>query len=120
MKKLNPAQTKYLEDFSLNLHFDEDGYRVFSLTDLQGADLGSIESESFVTLGQIIDRLDIYHYDHFDPSHPENEGHENVYWDFLQNDDASEFLCRFTADDYHEYLEDMKRKDISRDSATSR
>lgn len=35
-----------------------------SLVDLQGGNLGNIESESFKDFDEIIERLDIYHYDY--------------------------------------------------------
>lgn len=43
---------------------NEDGETILKLEDLQGANLGDIESEEFRDFGEIIDRMDAYHNDY--------------------------------------------------------
>lgn len=43
---------------------NEDGEEVLKLEDLQGANLGDIESEEFADYMQIVDRMSIYHNDY--------------------------------------------------------
>lgn len=50
------------EEFTLFIDEDEGMYR---LQDNQGANLGDIESDTFYTLGAVIDRMQIYHQDYF-------------------------------------------------------
>ena len=79
-------------DFDIYIEKDENGKNIFKLKDLQGGNLGNIESEKFHNLADILNRLDIYHYDYiFQPLEEkleEGEKIENNDWDLI----ASRFL----------------------------
>lgn len=79
-------------DFDIYIEKDKYGKNIFKLKDLQGGNLGNIESEEFHNLADIIDRLNVYHEDYIDQPLEEriNKGEkiENNDWDLI----ASRFL----------------------------
>ena len=51
-------------DFDYEIVKNEDGEKVIKLIDLQGANLGDIETEEFYSSLEVVDRLNIYYHDY--------------------------------------------------------
>lgn len=69
----NEQNKKYISLFSDIISIEEFElvrYKngLWGVHDLQGANLGGIESDSFDTIAQILDRMEIYHIDYFEES----------------------------------------------------
>lgn len=67
----NEQKKKYISLFSDIISIEEFElvrYKngLWGVHDLQGANLGGIESDSFDTIAQILDRMEIYHIDYFE------------------------------------------------------
>lgn len=99
------------EDFELYLS-EEDGEKVFKLKDLQQANLGDIEGDSFTNLDSVVDRLDIYHNDYFYEDFAQREkAREEIPskdWDrmmliLLESEFCSSVLGSVTPEKYTEY-----------------
>ena len=83
------------EDFNIDI-IEEDGDLCFSLVDRQGAYLGDIGFDRFVSLGAVIDRMDTYHIDYFYTDYDErvDEGEE------IPQDDWCRKVLAFFESDY--------------------
>ena len=56
-------------NFQIIIDINKDLENVFRLNDIQKGDLGGIEREEFLTLADIIERLEIYHKDYVYTKH---------------------------------------------------
>lgn len=87
------------EDFELVRYKNGD----FGLHDLQGANLGGIEEETFETMVQVLDRMEVYHIDYFE--NPTEEFYEvfehNGYVDLVEK-------CRNLIDTNKEFEQEDK------------
>ena len=73
----NISQLLELYEFDIILNDD----LTLSVRDLQGANLGDIESEKFKTFDEIIDRMEAYHYDYIVRSLEEIYDINEMYFD---------------------------------------
>lgn len=121
------------EEFEIEVNecgkLDKNGVEVytencFSLIDTTGANLGDIENDSFLSLGEIIDRLERYHYDYFIDGYLERLNSEVVPADdydrkillFINSDACANALLSVTASDFeklHKKVLSRKVKDIT-------
>ena len=71
-------------DFDLYVEYNEDeGRYVLRLEDLQGANLGDIESDEFYTFEEVVDRMSVYIDDYFIRPVEEEFGDEIEDWNTI-------------------------------------
>ena len=98
---------KIMKQYELEISIVENAEKeeVFKINDLQGGNLGNIESEEFKTLGDIIDRLDAYHNDYIYSAFEEDKPSE---WEitakkFLESNYVAEVLSLTDPKLYKDY-----------------
>lgn len=121
------------EEFEIEVNeygeMDKNGVEIytenrFNLIDTTGANLGDIENDSFFSLGEIIDRLERYHYDYFINGYLERLNSEVVPADdydrkillIINSDFCANALLSVTASDFEELHKEVlsrKVKDIT-------
>ena len=100
-------------DFEIIIDINKDLDKVFRLNDIQGGNLGGIEKETFFTLEDIIERLDLYHQDYvYNPL--EKKQNDNVKiqkddWDlvtkrYLENDEIAKVLSEIHTKEYTDLI----------------
>ena len=108
-------------EFSLETENDSKSENLFKLNDMQGGNLGGIEQERFNSLGDILERMDVYHNDYIYRSLEEREdAHEEIAkddWDltakrFLLSDTVEKILSDTNVKKYLEIINNKKDYDI--------
>lgn len=98
-------------EFELMIDINKDMESIFRLRDMQEANLGNIEQEEFYSLGDIIDRLDIYHNDYiYTPLEDRKMAKEKIKkddWDivakrYLESDTVAKILREIQPTEYKE------------------
>ncbi len=105
-------------DFQIIIDINKDLENVFRLNDIQKGNLGGIEQEEFLTLADIIDRLEIYHKDYvYTPLEEKQNGNEKLEkddWDlvakrYLESDTVAKVLSKIHTKEYVDLIS-KKRK----------
>lgn len=73
---------------------EANGHKVFALRDMTGVNAENIESEIFASLGEIMDRLDMYHRDYI----YSRDSEKNKYERFLEDRTVKETLLGLTVE----------------------
>lgn len=108
-------------EFSLEIDVNSDSENIFKLKDIQGGNLGEIEQEEFLTLGDILERMDAYHNDYIYNSLQERESsNEKILkddWDltakrYLESNTVTKILTLIQPKDYLEILNNSKNSTL--------
>lgn len=108
-------------EFSLEIDVNSDSENIFKLKDIQGGNLGGIEQEEFLTLGDILERMDAYHNDYIYNSLQERESsNEKILkdeWDltakrYLESNTVAKILTKIQPKDYLEILNNSKNSTL--------
>ena len=102
-------------DFQIIIDTNKDLENVFRLNDIQKGNLGGIEEEEFLTLADIIYRLEIYHKDYvYTPlEEKDNEKLERDDWDlvakrYLESDTVAKVLSEIGTKEYLALINENK------------
>lgn len=104
-------------EFELLIDINEDRESVFKLKDMLKANLGNIEQEEFYSLGDIINRLDIYHNDYiYTPLEDRKFNKEKIKkddWDMV----AKEYLESETVEKILSEIQPTEYKELANNKA---
>lgn len=105
-------------NFQIMIDINKDLENVFRLIDIQKGNLGGIEQEEFLTLADVIERLEIYHQDYiYSPLEVKQNNNEKIEkddWDlvvkrYLENDTVAKVLKEINTKEYVDLIS-KKRK----------
>ena len=105
-------------NFQIMIDINKDLENVFRLIDIQNGNLGGIEQEEFLSLADVIDRLEIYHQDYiYSPLEIKRNNNEKIEkddWDlvvkrYLENDTVAKVLKEINTKEYVDLIS-KKRK----------
>lgn len=110
-------------DFELIIDINQDLENVFRLNDIQKGNLGGIEQEEFLTLADIIDRLDSYHQDYiYNPLELKQSNNEKLSkddWDlvakrYLESDEVADVLSDINPKNYVDFISKKEKFEIEK------
>lgn len=99
-------------EFELYVTNNSENEKVFMLKDIQGGNLGGIEQESFLTLADVMERLDIYHNDYIYRSLEDRENDNEIIakddWDltakrYIESKTINKILDKVSATEYDKF-----------------
>lgn len=105
-------------NFQIMIDINKDLENVFRLIDIQKGNLGGIEQEEFLSLADVIERLEIYHQDYiYSPLEVKQNNNEKIEkddWDlvvkrYLENDTVAKVLKEINTKEYVDLIS-KKRK----------
>lgn len=108
-------------EFELYISNNFENEPVFMLNDMQGGNLGGIEQDTFLTLSDVLERLDVYHNDYIYRSLEEREyANETILkndWDltakrFIESKFINKILSQVSATEYNDLQNYLPNFDI--------
>lgn len=108
-------------DFEIIIDINEDLDKVFRLHDIQGGNLGEIDKETFFTLADIIERLDLYHQDYvYNPLEIKQNDNVKIQKDdwelitkrYLENDEIAKVLSEIHTKEYSDLISKKEKFEI--------
>lgn len=108
-------------DFEIIIDINEDLDKVFRSHDIQGGNLGEIDKETFFTLADIIERLDLYHQDYvYNPLEIKQNDNVKIQKDdwelitkrYLENDEIAKVLSEIHTKEYSDLISKKEKFEI--------
>lgn len=108
-------------DFQIIIDINQNLENVFRLNDIQKSNLGEIEQEEFLTLADIIERLEIYHQDYiYTPLENKQSNNEKLAkddWDlvakrYLESDTVAKVLSEIHTKEYVDLISKKRKFEI--------